>query len=46
MEEDLIMNLRAADRGLMMKMMKTMNVSLWSGVALLGCSVLALGQSG
>jgi photosystem II stability/assembly factor-like uncharacterized protein len=46
MEEDLIMNLRAADRGLMMKMMKMMNVSLWSGIALLGCSVVALGQNG
>src|ERR1700732_4054377 len=42
----LIMNLRAADRGLMMKMMKAMNVSLWSGIAWLGCSVLALGQNG
>ena len=40
------MNLRAADRGLMMKVMKAMNVSLWSGIALLGCSVLALGQNG
>jgi len=40
------MNLRAADRGLMMKMMRTMNASLWCGIALLGCSVLALGQNG
>ena len=30
----------------MMKMMKMMNVSLWSGIALLGCSVLTLGQNG
>ena len=26
--------------------MKAMNVSLWSGIAWLGCSVLALGQNG